>query len=119
MIWHPAAVRVGVVLILLSLVFSATVAAHTGGAFWTLPKVMRVVDDKRIRVGATIVRVDADTTLCSGEGRGRLRRGIRTWTHFHCTFTTFTAAGPGSDVEFRVHALDALRMTITGARWIG
>jgi hypothetical protein len=112
-------VRVGVVLILLSLVLSATVAAHTGGAFWTLPKVMRTVDDKRIRVGTKMVRVDADTTLCSGEGRGKLRRGTRTWTHFHCTFTTFTAVGPGRDIEFRIHALGALRMTITDARWIG
>ena len=110
--------RLGVVLILLSLVLSAPVAAHTGGAFWTLDKVTRIVNDKRIRVGTKLVRVNADTTLCSGDGRGWLRRGTRTWTHFHCTFTTFTVLGADRDVEFRVHALGALRMTITDARWV-
>jgi hypothetical protein len=111
-------VRVGVLLVLLSLLLAAPAAAHTRGAFWSLAKVMRAVDDARMRVGTTILRVDSDTTLCSGEGRARVRRGVRTWTHFRCTFTTFTPRGPGPDVEFRVHALDARRIGITSARWI-
>jgi hypothetical protein len=111
-------VRVGVLLVLLSLLLAAPAAAHTRGAFWSVAKVMRAVDDARMRVGTKIVRVDSDTTLCSGEGRARVRRGVRTWTHFRCTFTTFTSRGPGPDVEFRVHALDARRIAITSARWI-
>ena len=80
---------------------------------------MRVIDDVRVRVGSRVVRIDAATALCSGEGRGVMRRGVRTWLHFRCTFTTFGATGPGRDVEFRLHALDTRRFRITDARWIG
>jgi hypothetical protein len=111
-------VRLGVVLILLLLALAAPAAGHTGGAFWSVAQVMRAIDDARIRVGTKVVQVDRDTTLCSGEGRGKLRRGLRTWTHFRCTFSTFTALGPGRDVEFRLHALDSRRIATTSARWI-
>lgn len=110
--------RVGVVLVLLSLLLAAPAAAHTGGAFWPVAKVMRAVDDERLPVGKRILRVDSETTLCSGEGPSTRRRGVRMWTHFRCTFTTFTPRGPGRDVEFRVHTLDARRIAITNARWI-
>ena len=109
--------RLGVC-VLLSLLLAMPGAAHTGGAYWPLTKVMRKVDGKRIPVGTRTVRIDADTTLCSGEGRRIVRRGMRTWTHFRCTFTTFTPRGVGPDVEFRAHALDANRMAFTDARWI-
>jgi hypothetical protein len=56
---------------------------------------MRAIDDVRVRVGSRVVRIDAATALCSGEGRGVMRRGLRTWLHFRCTFTTFGATGPG------------------------
>jgi hypothetical protein len=111
-------VRFGVVLVLLSLLLAAPAASHTGGSFWPVAKVMRVVDDARMRVGTRILRVDSESTLCSGEGWATRRRGVRMWTHFRCTFTTFTPQGPGRDVEFRVHALDARRIAITNARWI-
>jgi hypothetical protein len=111
-------VRVGVPLVLLSLLLAAPAAAHTRGVFWPVAKVMRAVDDSRIRIGTRSLRIDIDTTLCSGEGRARLRQGVRTWKHFRCTFTTFTPRGPGRDVEFRVHTLDARRIAITNARWI-
>ena len=104
---------------LLSLALSAPVAAHRGGAFWTHAKVTRAIDDKRIRVGTKLVRVDTDTTLCAGDGRGWLRHGTRRWMHFHCTFTTFTVLGADKDLEFRVHALDGGRMAITDAHWVG
>jgi hypothetical protein len=117
-ICNPRAVRLGVVLIIVLLALATPAAAHTGGAFWPLAKVMRAIDDARIRVGTKVVRVDSDTTLCSGEGRARVRGGVRTWTHFRCTFSTFTARGPGPDVEFRLHALDARRFATTSARWI-
>jgi hypothetical protein len=117
-ICHPRAVRVGVVLIVLLLALATPAAAHKGGASWPVAKVMRAIDDARIRVGTKVVRVDSDTTLCSGEGRARLRAGLRTWMHFRCTFSTFTARGPGRDVEFRLHALDARRFATTHARWV-
>jgi hypothetical protein len=113
-----AAVRLGVVLMLLSFVLVAPAAGHERGASWPAAKTMRVVDGKRVRVGASVVRVDVETTLCSGEGRGTRRGGVRVWRHFRCTFTTFTALGPGRDVEFRVHPLDARRVAITDARWV-
>jgi hypothetical protein len=111
-------VRVGVVLIVLLLALATPAAAHRGGASWPVAKVMRAIDEARIRVGTKVVRVDSDTTLCSGEGRARLRGGVRTWAHFRCTFSTYTARGPGRDVEFRLHALDARRFATTSARWI-
>ena len=80
---------------------------------------MRAVDEARVRVGTTVVRVKVETTLCSGEGRMMRRRGLRTWKHFRCTFTTFTPSGAvGRDLEFRVHALEVRRIAITDARWI-
>jgi hypothetical protein len=111
-------VRLGVVLILLSIVLVAPAEGHQRGASWPAAKTMRVVDDKRVDVGSRVVRVDVDTTLCSGEGRGTRRGGVRVWRHFRCTFTTFTALGPGRDIEFRVHPLDARRIAITDARWV-
>ena len=110
--------RHGVVLLLLAFVLTAPAAAHERGAFWPATKAMRTIDDVRVRVGSTVVRVKVETTLCSGEGRVIRRRGLRAWKHFRCTFTAFTASGPGRDVEFRVHALDARRIAITDARWI-
>jgi hypothetical protein len=111
-------VRLGVVLMVLSLVLAAPAAAHTRGGYWPVAKVMRALDGERIRVGSKRVRVDSATSLCSGERRAMRRGGVRTWTHFRCTFATFTASGPGRDAEFRVHVLGPRRIGISGARWI-
>jgi hypothetical protein len=112
-------VRRGVVLILLSFVLTSPAAAHERGVFWPAAKAMRAVDDARVRVGSTVVRVQVETALCSGEGRVMRQRGLRAWKHFRCTFTTLTASGGiGRDIEFRVHALDVRRITITDASWI-
>ena len=117
-ICHPRDVRKRGLLIVLAAAFAAPAWAHTGGATWPAGKAMRAIDDVRVRVGSRIVRIDAETALCSGEGRAVRRRGVRTWAHFRCTFTTFTRNGPGRDVEFRLHALDSRRFRITAARWI-
>ena len=111
-------VRFGVVLILLSLAVAAPANAHTGGAHWPVSKVMRTLDGNRVHVLSTAVRIDSGTTLCSGEGRATRRQGIPTWTHFHCTFTSFRRGLPWRDLEFRVHALDSTRIAITNPRWI-
>jgi hypothetical protein len=103
----------------LSFVLASPAAAHERGAFWPADKAMRAVDEARVRVGTTVVRVKVETTLCSGEGRMMRRRGLRTWKHFRCTFTTFTPSGAvGRDLEFRVHAMEVGRIAITDARWI-
>ena len=86
--------------------------------FWSVAKVMRATDDARVRVGASVVRIDADTTLCAGEGTWRRRRGVRQWRHFVCTCTTFTPRGIGRDLDFRVHALGVRRFVIRDARWV-
>ena len=117
-ICHPRGVRLGVVLMVLLLVFAGPAAAHTRGGWWPVAKVMRALDGERIRVGSKRVRVDSATSLCSGERRVKRRGGVRTWTHFRCTFSTFTASGPGRDAEFRVHVLGPRRIGISGARWI-
>jgi hypothetical protein len=111
-------VRLGVVLMLLSFVLVAPAAGHQRGVSWPTAKTMRIVDEKRVHIGTRVVRVDVETTLCSGEGQATRRGGVRVWRHFRCTFTTFTALGPGRDVEFRVHPLDARRVAITDARWV-
>jgi hypothetical protein len=117
-LWHRLGMRHGVLLIFSSLVVAAPAAAHVDGGAWTVEKAVRLVDGKRLRVGTATVLVDADTTLCSGEGRGARRRGDRVWTHFRCTFTTFRGVRPGRDVEFRLHALDVRRLALTNALWV-
>jgi hypothetical protein len=119
------AVRFGVVLMplllfgaALALVAAAPASAHTPGAYWPAAKTMRGIDDARVRVGGTVVELDNATTLCSGLGRARRRQGVRAWSHFHCTFTAFRRGVPWRDLEFRVHALDSRRFTITSPRWI-
>jgi hypothetical protein len=119
-ICHAPAVRNRGLLILLVAALAAPAAdAHVGGTPWPVAKAMRAVDGARMRVGSKVIRVDAETALCSGEGRAATRRGVRTWRHFRCTFTTFTTRGPGRDVEFRLHALDSRRFQLSDARWIG
>jgi hypothetical protein len=115
---NPHGVRLGVVLILLSLVAATPVEAHTRGAHWPVAKTMRTIEGVRVRVLSKVVRIDTETTLCSGRGRATRRQGVRTWTHFDCTFTTFRRGLPGRDLEFRVHALDSRRIAITSPRWI-
>ena len=123
-ICHCVAVRFGVVLMLSlvgtlpALVAAAPVAAHVPGAYWPVAKTMRSIDGAQVRIGGTVLRLDSETTLCSGLGRPTRRQGVRAWNHFHCTFTTFRRGLPWRDLEFRLHALDARRFAITSPRWI-
>jgi hypothetical protein len=122
-VWHRPHVRLWVIVVAAAvaataLTFGPSADAHRGGAFWSMAKVMRQTDGARLRVGTRIVRLDADTMLCSGDGRSLRRGGVRRWTHFMCTYTTFTRSGVGPDVEFRVHALGTTRFVVTHARWV-
>jgi hypothetical protein len=111
--------RRGVALILGSLALAAPAGAHDVPFFWSVAKVMRVTDEVRVRVDKSLVRIDADTTLCSGQETSRRRNGVRRWRHFVCTYTTFSRQGIDRDLEFRVHVLGVRRFVITDARWVG
>jgi hypothetical protein len=80
---------------------------------------MRSIDGVRIRAGSTVVRVEADTTLCSGEEAPIRRNGTRVWERFRCTFTTFGAGGPERDLDFRVDPLGPRRFSVSDVRWVG
>jgi hypothetical protein len=101
--------------------FLALVAPADGRAliaYWPMTKVMRSIDDVRVRVGTRVVRINSETTLCSGEGRAIRRRGIRMWSRFSCTYTTFTRQGVDRDLEFQVVIVSANRFVIRKVHWI-
>jgi hypothetical protein len=110
--------RQGVAIIVGALALAAPTGAHNTPFFWSVAKVMGATDGARVRVGASVVRINAATTLCSGEGTARRRKGVRQWRHFVCTCTTITRRGLGRDVDFRVHVVGRRRFVITGARWV-
>ena len=107
-----------VVLVLGSLALVAPARAHDVPFFWSVEKVMRVTDQTRVRVGAKVVRLHAETMLCGGQGIWTRRRSVRRWRHFACTYTTFINGKPDRDLEFRVHVLGIRRFVITDARWV-
>jgi hypothetical protein len=102
-----------------SLALATPAASLALAAYWPLAKVMRSIDGVRVRVGHHVVRIDSETTLCSGEGRRIRRRGVRMWSRFACTFTTFTPSGVDRDLEFDVYVTGPRRYVIRNARWIG
>lgn len=97
-------------------------AAPAGGraltAYWPMTKLMRSIDEVRVRVGTRVVRIHSETTLCSGRGRPIRRRGVRMWSRFLCTYTTFTRQGIDRDLEFQVVVVSATRFVIRDAHWI-
>jgi len=93
-------------------------AGHTGAPTWTLAKVMRQIKGARIHIGGRVLRVDANATLCSGDGSAVRWGGIGHWRHFTCTWTTFYARRRlDRDITFRVHTLTRVRMLITNVRY--
>lgn len=100
------------------LLLVAPAAGRAVTAYWPMTKLMRSIDDVRVQVGARVVRIHTETTLCSGDGRPMRRRGIRMWSRFSCTYTTFTKQGVGRDIEFRVDIVSAARFVIRDAHWI-
>jgi hypothetical protein len=112
-------VRLGVVLIVLLLAFAAPAAGRALRWYWPMAKVMRAIDDVRVRVGTRVVRIHSETTLCSGEGPSIRRRGTRRWSRFSCTYTTFTRQGVDRDLDFRVRVTGLKRFVISDAHWVG
>jgi hypothetical protein len=91
--------------------------AHSGPWHWPLQSAMRRIDGKRIHVGNRVVRIDSETTLCSGAGRAVRRHGVRAWKHFDCTYSVFVAGDGIYDCDFRVHVVGVRRFLVTNARW--
>ena len=111
--------RVGVLLIVLLLAFATPAAGRALRWYWSMAKVMRAIDDVRVRVGTRVVRIHSETTLCSGEGPSIRRRGIRMWGRFSCTYTTFTRQGVDRDLDFQVRVTGVRRFVIRDAHWVG
>jgi hypothetical protein len=110
-------VRLGVVLAVV-LLLATPAGAQASTPYWSIGKVLRRLDGDRIRVGARIVRVHGDTTLCAGQGPSVRRRGVRMWRRFACTYTTFTKGGVDRDIDFRVQVRSATRYAVTDAHWV-
>jgi hypothetical protein len=87
-------------------------------AWWSLAKVMRLIDGARIVVGGRRLRIDSEATLCSGAGRAIGRVDARRWHAFDCTYSTLTG-GIDRDVDFHVAVLGQRRYRISHAHWIG
>jgi hypothetical protein len=105
-----------VVLALRVVAASGDAREHAPG--WSVARVMQAIDGKRVPVAGRRVRIETDSTLCGGEGASARERGVRRWSRFDCTFTTFGARGIERDLEFRVRVVDARRLSITGVRWV-
>jgi hypothetical protein len=85
---------------------------------WSISKVLRRVDGATVRVGLRKVRIDSESTLCSGYGSSIRRGRVGLWRHFNCTYTTFTRRGVDRDLEFRLHVRSATRFTLSDAHWV-
>jgi hypothetical protein len=99
-------------------VLAASAGGRASTKYWPMAKLMRSIDDVRVRVGTRVVRIHSETTLRSGGGRPIRRRGVRMWSRFWCTYTTFTRQGVDRDLEFRVDVVSAKRFVIRDAHWI-
>jgi hypothetical protein len=104
--------------LLVALVLAVPARAATPSRYWSMAHLMHALDRTRIRVGTHLVRVHADTTLCSGEGRRIRRHGVGMWSRFACTFTTFTKTRPDLDLDFQVYVTGRTRFVIRDAHWI-
>ena len=100
------------------LVVAASASAATSPRYWSTAKVLRQLDGEKVKVGTRIVRLRSATTLCAGQGTSVRRHGIRLWRRFVCTYTTFTKAGVGRDLDFRVRTITATRYAVWDAHWV-
>jgi hypothetical protein len=106
------------VVFLLAIVLAVPAGAATLTRYWSVAHAMRSIDGARVRVGTRVLRIHADTTVCSGKGRRIRRQGMRMWSRFVCTFTTFTKIGLDRDLEFDVQVTGRARFLIRDADWI-
>jgi hypothetical protein len=95
----------------------APLRSATAGAAWTLTAVVERLAGRHIRVGRTIVPLEADTLTCGGEGAERRRGGRPAWQRFRCVQPTFRADGlPGPDAVFIVEPTGRRTFIVRGRR---
>jgi hypothetical protein len=111
--------RLGVCMVVSLLALAVPATAQARVTYWSLGKMMRMLDNTRVAVKGRSVRIETESTLCSGEGRSIRRRGVRMWHRFACTYTTFTKRGVDRDLDFNVRATSATRFVIFDAHWVG
>ena len=111
--------RPGVCVVLSLIALAAPANAQASAPYWSLAKVMQMIEGTRIPMNGRIVRIESESTLCSGEGASIRRRGIRMWRRFACTFTKFTKGGVDRDIEFRLRVVSARRFVVYDAHWVG
>jgi hypothetical protein len=110
--------RTGVVLVALCLLAAAPSTGATAERYWSSAKLLHKLDTARVVVGGRTVRIRSATTLCAGRGTSIRRRGIRLWSRFVCTYTTFTKGGVDRDLDFRVRIRSASRFTLWDVHWV-
>ena len=84
-------------------------------AWWSYSHLMNRLGGTRVRVAGVAYRVDRSLVVCSGVGRARVARGIRSWPRFVCT-QSITRDGTLQDVTFVVRVLDRVRFRIVAPR---
>jgi hypothetical protein len=89
--------------------------AHRTSWTWSYGMLVDRIAGARMMHAGRSFRVSPDLVICSGEGIGVRRRGVRRWRHFTCTQTLFRGR-VGQDMTFRVHVLGRTRFTVTDAR---
>ena len=116
-VWHRACVgsKAAAAVALVVLLGTQAAAAAPG---WPLTRVMRALDGRAVSVAGRTVRIEADSTLCGGEGRSVRVRGVRRWVRFACTYTSFGRRGIERDLEFRVTVVDGRRLRVGSAAWV-
>ena len=115
---HDHGMRAGVVLVALCLLAATPSAAASAEGYWSSAKLLHKLDRARVVVGGRTVRIRSATTLCAGRGKSIRRRGIRLWSRFVCTYTTFTKGGVDRDLDFRVRIRSATRFTLWDVHWV-
>jgi hypothetical protein len=110
--------RRGVIVGLTMLVLVAGADAGEPAPSWPLPRLMAAIDGKRVIAAGRSIRIETESTLCGGEGRSVRSGGVRRWSRFACTYTTFGARGIERDLEFHVRVVGPRRIAVTAARWI-
>jgi hypothetical protein len=110
-------VRAGVVLAVL-LLAAAPSTSQAAVPYWSVDKVLRMIDGKTLQMGSRKVRLRAETTLCAGLGTSIRRDRRRMWRRFACTYTTFTEAGVDRDLDFELRVRGVTRYSISGAHWV-
>jgi hypothetical protein len=115
----PQTSRPVVLLLIAALVVGADVPAgdaHRTPWAWSYGVLVDRIARAQVTLEGRRIRVSPDLVICSGEGVGIRRRGVRRWRHFTCT-QTLLRGRVGRDVTFRVHVLGKTRFTVTDVRY--